>query len=390
MGDTFALQTAVRGKAAPSNLDLAADFAFTGNVTKGGVDLATTSDATSAAQSEANLRTMAAALSASLAVNSQKITGLLAGTSADHAVNKGQLDSVAAGLDVKPSVKAATTANITLSGEQTIDGVSVVAGDRVLVKNQSTGSQNGIYIASASSWARASDLAAASDAAGAFTFVEGGGPTNEGKGFVCTSDTGSAIVGTDALVFTQFSGGASYSAGNGIDITGSTISAVVDPSGPITVGGSGLNIDLATDSVRGAMSPDHYTIVAAAADGAMRATHSTTGNTPWTMNLPAQSAGSLREYAVRIRARSTDDDTKACVRHVVFGVRRGASGDSVVIGGGSVELANIADTGTGNIAAIAAAVVPGTGGTSGQDTLSLTGISGINIDWDVSYTAINL
>ena len=75
---------------------------------------------------------------------------------------KSYVDSVASGLDVKESCKIATTANITLSGTQTIDGVAITADKRVLVKDQSTGTENGIYLCKAGAWARASDFAAGS------------------------------------------------------------------------------------------------------------------------------------------------------------------------------------------------------------------------------------
>ena len=87
-------------------------------------------------------------------------------TNTQALATRGYVDSVAAGLDPKDSCKVATTANITLSGTQTIDGVSVSAGDRVLVKSQSSSSANGIYICDAGSWSRSSDMATGSAAAG--------------------------------------------------------------------------------------------------------------------------------------------------------------------------------------------------------------------------------
>lgn len=105
------------------------------------------------------------------------------------------------GLTLKAPVKAATTANITLSNEQTIDGVSVVAGDRVLVKDQTTGTENGIYVVvSSGSWTRATDYAVSDAVAATFGHIEQG-TANGDKKWLCTNNSGSDVVGTDALVY---------------------------------------------------------------------------------------------------------------------------------------------------------------------------------------------
>lgn len=166
-----------------------------------------------------------AAPTASLTMNSQKITNLAAPTDANDAATKAYVDAARAGLDVKDSVRAATTANITLSGEQTIDGVSVVAGNRVLVKNQSTASENGIYVAAAGAWARATDFDSDAEVtSGAFVFVEEGTVAAD-SGWVLTTD-GAITVGTTGLTFAQFSGAGSIQAGDGLTKSGSTINAV--------------------------------------------------------------------------------------------------------------------------------------------------------------------
>ena len=149
--------------------------------------------------------------SADVAMGSHKITGVTDPTNPQDAATKAYVDAVALGLDIHGSVLAATTANITLSGEQTIDAVAVTAGKRVLVKDQSTGSQNGFYLCAAGSWTRAADLPTGASAAGAFCFVEQGTIAGD-KGYVCTTNAGSDVVGTNALVFTQFTG-----AGGGAD-----------------------------------------------------------------------------------------------------------------------------------------------------------------------------
>lgn len=166
-----------------------------------------------------------AAPTASLTMNSQKITNLAAPTDANDAARKADVDAARSGLDVKDSVRAATTANITLSGEQTIDGVAVVAGNRVLVKNQDTASQNGIYVAAAGSWSRATDFDADAEVTpGAFVFVEEG-TTNGDAGFVLTTNA-PITLGSTSLTFAQFSGAGQVTAGTGLTKDGSTINAV--------------------------------------------------------------------------------------------------------------------------------------------------------------------
>ena len=155
------------------------------------------------------------------------ITGTPSGDT--NLANKAYVDSVAQGLDIKDSVKAATTANISLSGAQTIDGVGVLADDRVLVKDQSDASQNGIYLCKAGAWARTDDFAAGDDEAGAFTFVEQGTAAVD-TGWVCTNNKGSAIVGTSDLVFSQFSGAGSITAGDALTKSGNTLNVAVDGS----------------------------------------------------------------------------------------------------------------------------------------------------------------
>ena len=365
------------GKADSSQIDLSATFNFTGTVQKSGTALATTSDAASAAQSEANLRTASGALTGSLSVNGQKITGLGTPTDGTDAATKAYVDSIAAGLDVKPSVAAASTANLTLSGAQTIDGVSVIAGNRVLVKDQSTASQNGIYVAAAGAWSRAADMAAASNAAGAFTFVEAGS-VNAGRGYVISSG---AVVGTDALVWTQFSGGSSYTAGNGIDLTGGAISVVVDPAGPLTLSSSGVNLQAASTSQPGSQSATHFDLVQSMGDGATRGTITSTNATPQTVALPPLATSKKRRIALWLLVNNTSDLAKSLYREIVFIVRRGASGNSVLVG--SVISGELADNNgsadPSGMGAISMVLTPGTGG---NDVLTFTGLASTNLSTD--------
>ena len=186
-----------------------------------------------------------------LASATNPVTGVTP-TADAHFATKGYVDSVSQGLDVKGSVKVATTANITLSGTQTIDGVSVSADERVLVKNQSTASQNGLYLCKASTWERTDDLAAGVDAAGAFAFVEQG-TVNADNAFVCTSDKGSAVVGTNNLVFTQFSGAGQITAGDGLDKSANTLSLDLKSNGGLVIESTELALDLAASSITGTL-----------------------------------------------------------------------------------------------------------------------------------------
>lgn len=141
--------------------------------------------------------------------------------SAQDAVTKAYADALAQGYKWKEPVRAATTANITLSGAQTIDGVAVVAGDRVLVKAQSTGSQNGIYVAASGSWTRANDFDASSEVVGASCFVSEGS-TLGNTVWVMVTDA-PVTVATTTMSFVQTNAGTSYTAGTGVTIGGGVI-----------------------------------------------------------------------------------------------------------------------------------------------------------------------
>lgn len=153
------------------------------------------------------------------------ITNLLNPVNPQDAATKAYVDAAAQGLDVKASVRAGTTANITLSGTQTIDGVALVVGDRVLVKNQTAAQDNGIYIVSAGAWSRAPDADTSGEVnAGMFTFIEEG-TAGTGNGYVLTTPN-PITLGTTPLTFAQFSGAGTILGGAGLVKTGNTIDVV--------------------------------------------------------------------------------------------------------------------------------------------------------------------
>jgi phage-related tail fiber protein len=186
--------------------------------------------------------------SASVSLNSQKITNLATPTADGDAATKAYVDATKQGLDVKDSVRAATTANITLSATQTIDGVAVIAGDRVLVKDQSTASGNGIYVVAAGAWSRSTDADTSGKVtAGMFTFVAEG-TVNADSGWVLTTND-VITLNTTSLTFTQFSGAGQIVAGSGLTKTGNTLDVGTASASRIVVNAD--NIDLATIGTAG-------------------------------------------------------------------------------------------------------------------------------------------
>ena len=175
-------------------------------------------------------------------VNTSRIVNVTDPTQAQDAATKAYVDAVKVGLDFKDSVRVATTGNITISSDlnvgDTIDGITLADGDRVLVKDQSTASQNGIYTAGASP-ARATDADADAEVtAGLFVFVEEG-TANGDNGYVLSTD-GTITVGSTALTFTQFSGAGQIVAGDALSKSGNTLN----------VNDDNITVEVSSDNLR--------------------------------------------------------------------------------------------------------------------------------------------
>jgi hypothetical protein len=161
---------------------------------------------------------------ATVSLNSQKISNLLDPTAAQDAATKNYVDSAVNGTDWKQSVRVGSTANITtLSGLLTLDGITVVANDRVLVKDQTTASANGIYLAASGAWTRALDADINAEVtAGLSVMITEGTTQADTQWRLTTNDA--IVVGTTSLVFSQIGAGTSYTAGTGISIGGNVVS----------------------------------------------------------------------------------------------------------------------------------------------------------------------
>jgi hypothetical protein len=173
---------------------------------------------------------------ASVNLNSQKIINLADPTAATDAANKQYVDGLIAGLAWKDTVKLASTANAALTGNIAIDGVTTAAGDRILLKNQTAPAENGIWVASATAWTRATDADIEVDLLNAAVFVSAG-TVNADTAWVMSTNA-PITVGTTGLTWVQFAGAGTYTAGNGLTLTGNVLDV-----------GAGTGITVAADTV---------------------------------------------------------------------------------------------------------------------------------------------
>ncbi|MEU8378286.1 hypothetical protein [Streptosporangium sp. NPDC048865] len=247
-----------------------------------GTQLASTiSDFTT--QVRANRLDQMAAPGADVALAGYRLTGLGAPSGPNDAARLADIQAAAAGISVKPAVRAATTGNIALTGLQTIDGITLVAGDRVLVKNQSSAAQNGIYLAATGAWTRTDDALSPNT----FVFVSEGS-TLADTGWAISTDT-AIVPGTTAITWAQFAGGGGGSGGPGaglvqnggdLDVVAADGSIVVNTNSievglvPIAKGGTGATTAAAARTALGVGGVYNADLPALTAGVAATVTHS--------------------------------------------------------------------------------------------------------------------
>ena len=181
--------------------------------------------------------------SGNINASSARIMNIAEPIADSDAASKYYVDAARSGLDIKQSVKVATTGNITLSGTQVIDGYSLVVGNRVLVKNQTTATQNGIYDVQSGAWTRSSDadnIGTNEVNSGMFCFVEEG-TSNSNSGFVLTTSD-PITLGTSSLDFSLFSASGTLIAGDGLSKDGYTLKVNTDTVGGLEIVSDNLKL----------------------------------------------------------------------------------------------------------------------------------------------------
>jgi hypothetical protein len=262
-----------------------------------------------------------------------------------HAATKLYVDNVVAGLNFHQPVRVATTANITLSGTQTIDGVSLSVGDRVLVKDQTTATQNGIYVVAASTWSRATDADNTPDGelkGGDFTLVLEG-TAGSGYGYVC-SNTSAITIGTTNVTYAAFNAAKAVVAGNGLsEATPGTLS--IDTS--ITATKASVDLKAPIDA------PTFTNLVTVAASGiaftdGTQAKEGVPSRTPIIQKTASYTLSALTERDSLIEVSSASGTTITIPTNTAVAYPVGTSIDILQTGAGQITIAPVDGTVTVN------------------------------------------
>lgn len=349
---------------------------------------------------DANVRSALAAATADIAFNSKKLTSLGAPTASTDAATKSYVDAAIEGLDVKDSVRCTTTSSIAdlSAGPLTIDGVTLVAGDRVLVKDTASNDgiesldakRNGIYTVGtiggdSGAWTRSDDADASSEVnSGMFTWIEEGS-TNSDSGWVLTTD-GTITLDTTGLTYSQFSGAGQITAGAGMTKSGNTMDLIANGDGSITVNTDDLQVGiLATDAQHGTRGGGtQHAAATTSVDGFMSSgdktkldgygesltgTAQTTNATTGTLATHTPTDSTVVTIHAVVSARKNDGTQGA--GYTLMGTFRRSGGTTTQIGSTTI-LAAVEDD----------AAWDASFATSGADVqVRMTGVAATTIDW---------